>query len=122
MTEYELIDLIFSAVNGAATVNVFIFTIISAYLVMAWLVGDRLTTAQVTMMNLLYLCTAPMMIWGWLGRYLAALELQNALLMLNPEVPSGISLYVIIGTPTVWCLLILGSVKFMWDIRHPKKE
>ena len=122
MTEYELIDLIFSAVNGAATVNVFIFTIISAYLVMAWLVGDKLTTAQVTMMNLLYLCTAPMMIWGWLGRYLAALELQNALLMLNPEVPSGISLYVIIGTPTVWSLLILGSVKFMWDIRHPKKE
>lgn len=122
MTEYELIDLIFSAVNGAATVNVFIFTIISAYLVMAWLVGDKLTTAQVTMMNLLYLCTAPMMIWGWLGRYLAALELQNALLMLNPEVPSGISLYVIIGTPTVWSLLILGSVMFMWDIRHPKKE
>jgi len=122
VTEYELIDLIFSAVNGAATVNVFIFTIISAYLVMAWLVGDKLTTAQVTMMNLLYLCTAPMMIWGWLGRYLAALELQNALLMLNPEVPSGISLYVIIGAPTVWSLLILGSGKFMWDIRHPKKE
>ena len=59
MTEYELIDLIYSALTGAATVNVFIFTIICAYLVMAWLVGDKLTTAQVTMMNLLYLCTCP---------------------------------------------------------------
>jgi len=122
MTEYELIDLIFSAVNGAATANVLIFTIISAYLVTAWLVGDKLTTAQVTMMNLLYLCTAPMMIWGWLGRYLAALELQNALQLVNPDAPNGISIYVIVGVPTVYSLLILGSLKFMWDVRHPKIE
>ena len=29
-------------------------------------------------------------------------------------------MYVILGHPFVMSILIIGSMKFMWDIRHPK--
>ena len=122
MTEYELLDLMFNAINGATAVIGIIVTIISGYLIVAWTVGEKLTRAQVTMLNLLFLCTAPMMIWGWLGRYLVAWDLQNILLELNPQITERVSMYVIIGSPFVSSMLIIGSLKFMWDIRHPKAK
>jgi hypothetical protein len=120
MTEYELFDLMLTAVDGGTAVIGIILTVVSGYLIVAWLVGDKLTTAQVMMVNLLFLCTAPMMVWGWLGRYLAALDLQNQLLVLAPQTTERINMYVIIGFPIILFILILGSLKFMWDIRHPK--
>ena len=120
MTEYELFDLMLTAVDGGTAVIGIILTVVSGYLIVAWLVGDKLTTAQVLMVNLLFLCTAPMMVWGWLGRYLAALDLQNQLLVLAPQTTERINMYVIIGFPIILFILILGSLKFMWDIRHPK--
>jgi hypothetical protein len=120
MTEYELFDLMLTAVDGGTAVIGIILTVVSGYLIVAWLVGGKLTTAQVMMVNLLFLCTAPMMVWGWLGRYLAALDLQNQLLVLAPQTTERINMYVIIGFPIILFILILGSLKFMWDIRHPK--
>lgn len=122
MTEYELLDLMFSAVNGATSVLAIIFTVISGYLIVAWLIGEKLTRAQVTVVNLLFLCTAPMMVWAWLGRFLAALEFQNRLLELNPQTAERVSMYLIIGFPIILSFLILGSLKFMWDVRHPKTK
>ena len=122
MTEYELFDLMLTAVDGGTAVIGIILTVVSGYLIVAWLVGDKLTTAQVMMVNLLFLCTAPMMVWGWLGRYLAALDLQNQLLVLAPQTTERINMYVIIGFPIILFILILGSLKFMWDIRHPKTK
>jgi len=122
MTEYELGDLMISALNGATAVIGLIFTIISGYLIVAWTVGEKLTRAQVTMINLLFLSIAPMSIWGWLGRYLVAWDLQNRLLELNPQTAARVSMYVITGFPIIISMLIIGSMKFMWDIRHPKTE
>jgi hypothetical protein len=99
-----------------------IFTIISGYLIVAWTVGEKLTRAQVTMINLLFLSIAPISIWGWLGRYLVAWDLQNRLLELNPQTAARVSMYVITGFPIIISMLIIGSMKFMWDIRHPKTE
>ena len=120
MTEYEVYDLMLTAVDGGSTVIGLILSLVSAYLVVAWLVGDKLTTAQVMLVNLLFLCTAPMMVWGWLGRFLAALDLQKQLLVLAPQTTERISIYVVMGFPMILFILILGSLKFMWDIRHPK--
>ena len=120
MTEYELIDLMLTAVDGGTAVIAIILTIVSGYLLVAWLIGDKLTTAQVVLVNLLFLCTAPFLIWGWLGRYLVALDLQNQLIVLAPQTPERVSMYTIIVFPTILSILILGSLKFMWDIRHTK--
>jgi hypothetical protein len=122
MTEYELMDLMLTAVDGGTAVIGTILTVVSGYLIVAWLIGDKLTTAQMTMVNLLLICTAPIMIWGWLGRYLVALDLQDQLLVLAPQTTERVSMYVIIVFPIILSILILGSLKFMWDIRHPKKE
>jgi hypothetical protein len=122
MTAYELTDLMFSATNGATAVNGLIFTIISGYLIVAWTIGEKLTRSQVTMVNLLFLSSAPMMEWGWLGRYLVALDLQNRLIELEPQTAERVSMYVISGHPFVTSILIIASMKFMWDIRHPKTK
>ena len=122
MTAYELTDLMFSAINGAVAVNGLIFTLISGYLIVAWTIGEKLTRSQVTMVNLLFLSSAPMTEWGWLGRYLMALDLQNRLIELEPQTAERVSMYVISGHPFVTSILIIGSMKFMWDIRHPKTK
>ena len=122
MTEYELLDVTFSAVNSATNSWGMIFSVICGYLVVAWLIGEKLTRAQVTLVNLLFLCSAPMLIWGWLGRYLIALDFQNRLLELNPQAVERVSIYVITGMPIILSILVLGSLKFMWDVRHPKTE
>ena len=122
MSEYEISDLILSAVNGGTSVIAGIITVISGYLITAWLVGSKLTRAQVTFINLLFLAFTPAMIWGWMGRYLVALKLQHQPHALNPDAIGGVSPYIIGLTTTIFLLAVLGSLKFMWDIRHPNSR
>ena len=122
MTEYELADLIFSAVNGGTNVVGIFFTILSGYLIVAWLVGEKLTRTQVIMVNILYLSAAIFMIWAWVARFLAALSIQNQLLLLNSQSPDLVRIDVIFVFSGVMSFLVLVSLKFMWDVRHPKTE
>ncbi len=62
MTEYELLDLLLTAVDGGTAVIGIILTVVSGYLIVAWLIGEKLTTAQVMMVNLLFPCTAPIIL------------------------------------------------------------
>jgi predicted anti-sigma-YlaC factor YlaD len=122
VTEYELADLMMSAVNGGTAVIGIFFTILSGYLIAAWLIGEKLTRTQVIMVNILYLSSATMMIWAWIARFLAALHFQNQLLVLNPQSTESVTIYIITGFSSILFILILVSLKFMWDVRHPKTE
>jgi predicted anti-sigma-YlaC factor YlaD len=122
VTEYELTDLMMSAANGGTAVIGIFFTILSGYLIAAWLIGEKLTRTQVIMVNILYLSSATMMIWAWIARFSAALRFQNQLLVLNPQLTESVTIYIITGFSSILFILILVSLKFMWDVRHPKTE
>jgi hypothetical protein len=122
MTEYEILDLITNTANAGTSVLAVVMTTISGYLVVAWLVGEKLTGAQVTLVNLVFVVFAPMMILTWASIFVGALRLQERLHSINPESSAGLSAGGTTAVSITLLVLVLGSIKFMWDVRHPKTE
>ena len=122
MTEYELADLVSSTnANSLVLVPLFI-SIVSGYLVVAWLVGSRLQPSQASLINVLFVSFACLGIFAWASRMRVALSYQPELLEINPDRLPVMSPWLIPATLIVMTIVTLGCLKFMWDIRHPKKE
>jgi|GEM_PF-2975464 len=54
MTDYEAADLVFSLVGYGMTALALYFTVISSYLVVAYMVGKQLSTSQVVIVTSLF--------------------------------------------------------------------
>jgi hypothetical protein len=121
LTEYELADL---AMNWQATTTpttAIFLTIASGYLIAAWMVGERLTRAQVTLINTLFGVFQLGVLAGWAGRWIQSFNYTSALTSIDPNFyrsPST-SLLVLFGLALL--VSIPGCLKFMWDIRHTKE-
>jgi len=94
----------------------------SGYLIVAWLVGGKLTRAQVSLINVLFVFFQFCMVLGWSARWELAMKYFNLLASLDPDIyavrnPAGLVIFA-----TVMAVSIPGCLKFMWDIRHPKTE
>ena len=122
MTEYEVTDLLTNMINGGTPVLAVFITIVSGYLIVAWLVGQKLTGAQVTLINMVFIVFAPMMIFAWVARFRAALRLQEKLRSINSETYGVLSGELIAAVAVTLLILVVGCVKFMWDVRHPKTQ
>ena len=122
MTEYEIRDFFPSVLNGSTPVLSTIVSVISAYLIVSWLIGHKLTRSQVIWINLLFITFSSMMVLRWVSGYLGAMRLQQELLQLNQEIGTAITPELIAGITCIYAAAILGSLKFMWDVRHPKTE
>jgi hypothetical protein len=134
MTEYEVADLALSTqaiywqqfqVAQSHMERVFDFfqqfgTVLFGYLIVAYLVGAKLTRVQAAILTTLYLF--------WIFRLVAVLNFiwtaaQNTLDEMRKISPDFNP-----GTPSIWGVyglllcLTLGSLYFMWTVRHPKAE
>jgi len=122
LTEYELVDLAVSMQETVTPpISVFI-TILSGYLVVAWLIGAKLTRTQVGLINALFIGFQVMLVLSWGGRWEFYFRLANALHSFDPDFyavthPAIVSVFGILMVAS-----IVGCLKFMWDIRHPKTE
>jgi len=103
-----------------------LISVISAYLIVSWLVGAKLTRPQVVWVNLLFITFSSMIVLRWIAGYRAAMYLQQEFIQLNPDITAGliveITPEIIAGLACIYAAAILGSLKFMWDVRHPKTE
>jgi len=121
-TEYELVDLAVNIQESITpAVSVFI-TIMSGYLVVAWLVGDKLTRAQVGLINVLFVGFQVMLILSWSGRWEFYFRLAKQLYSFDPIFYAVTHPAIVALFGVLMVVSIVGSLKFMWDIRHPKKE
>ena len=120
MTEYELSDLIATSISNASEALAVLIGTVSAYLTVAWIVGAKLTRAQVTLVNLIYLVFCFFTVFGWWARMNVALYYKEQILLLNPNRDVPLSFEVIVLATIIFSLIILFSIKFMWDIRHVK--
>ena len=122
MTTYEMADLAQSNFgNGLSTFAVFL-SVVSAYLVTAYLVGAKLTRTQVSILTFLFLLVSALIVWGLSAYTNGGVQLS---LRANPD--SAGNLF----APKSWLpamlafvglLIIAMSLKFMWDVRHPKEK
>ncbi len=84
MTEYELMEHAQMAYGNAIASFTLIFTILSAYLVVAYFVGKKLTSSQVTIVNLFFTLSVVVTIFGELGFCQLALILRSKRSQLIP--------------------------------------
>ncbi len=122
MTEYELIDAVGTYSSGMQSWTALYFSGISAYLITAYVVGENLNKSQAIIISGGFILFAINSVLGYLGLGLKLAALNEELTALRPENTSlaselGVSLYSL-----GFVLGILVSLKFMWDIRHPKTE
>ena len=121
MSEAELWELVIACNDTGLTAIVLYLTTASSYLVAAFLVGTKLTEYQVTVVSGLFVVFAGLFTYFTIGYTIWALNFQtqtseyaDLIIRMHPITISVIGLVEFTG--------ILGCLKFMWDVRHPKEE
>lgn len=119
MTEYEMLDLVgtFQGMANAAIMSY--LTIFTAYCVVAYIVGPQLTRSQVILTTGLFLIMELFMTWGTWTYFRG-----SRLLMEQVAGPAGELVPPVKPHQVITPLLLVGIIaglKFMWDVRHPKK-
>ena len=122
MTEAELIE-------SSATYNALMmgwismyFTAFTAFIIAAYLAGSRLNKIQT-----IFICGGFFMIstLSTIGAYGAGsllVEFANEVKLLNPKRQFLANKPIIYVSIALLVGGILGSLKFMWDVRHPQAE
>ena len=116
MTPYEYVDLAASYHEIALTALMCYFSIFTAYLVAAYLVGSTMNKFQVIAVTGLFLVMELFMTWGVWTYFNMGREYRK----LAGEYTTAVS-----PGDMALVLLIIGVVaglRFMWDIRHPKPD
>ena len=122
MTEAELIE---AAVNYNTLILGWLsayFAAFTAYIVTAYMVGDKLTTSQTAFISGGYSIYSLLCVFAIFGAGSKFVEFAIAAEAINPDrVYSANYLQVYVGAP-VLLIGVFGSLKFMWDIRHTEVE
>jgi hypothetical protein len=138
MTEYEIADLALSTQEGIrqhvglmldtaslslTSLSVY-FSLIFGYLIVAYFAGANLTRVQNAVLTLLYLSTVIINRVAWVSIQQAGKVLNLELMELRPDVsqvPLFTNTAIVIST-VVFAASIVGSLYFMWHVRHPKTD
>ena len=120
MTEYELVDAVGTYSSGMQSWTALYFSGISAYLITAYVVGKNLTKSQSIIISGGFILFAMNSVFGYYGLGLRLIEFNDELKELRPDHAPlaselGVSMYALL-----FVIGVLVSLKFMWDIRHPK--
>jgi hypothetical protein len=121
LTEYEMADLAMSAQASATPTTALFVTIMSGYLIIAWLVGGKLTRAQVIFINVFFVFFQLALAAAWSARWVTSYEYLAALNAVDPTFYELSNPVLLIVFPLMMVASVPGCLKFMWDVRHPKK-
>jgi len=125
MTEYELLDLTTGTIDSMYDSVALYLSIVSGYLLVAYLAGANLTRTQTTIISTLFVFGAGLQIWGLISYQIANEEYLAAKAMISPLTKyqqtlasqnAGFIISSILGAG------IIASLYFMWTVRHPKTE
>lgn len=103
-----------------------LITLMSGYLVVAYLVGEKLTRAQVMIVNSLYVIAALTVIAGH-SQYMADVMIARLQVhSIDPQVFDAVDPALLKLIPATLAFvnigLIVSSLYFMWSIRHPTAQ
>lgn len=116
MTTYEMIDISASYHGIALSAMMGYFTVVTAYFAAAYTVGASLNRSQVVAVNALFLVMSLLMTCGTVIYFMAAREYR----LMSGQIAPPISPAPVAGI--IFLIGIIVGLKFMWDIRHPKKN
>ena len=121
LSEAELVQHFWSSVeNGLSALSLYV-SVFTGYLLMAYLVGARLTLNQCFIATGAFLVFSGYNIWGniafWNTAYVVGKELEHV----RPEL-LPIDLNPAYVAAVLLSIGVLGALKFMWDIRRSEPE
>ena len=122
MTEAELVQSAQEAWANAISTLAVVISVMSAYLIVAYAVGKDLTRQQVSLINVLYGSFAGFGVYGVYGFSMGTVDMGNLAAEMTtqrtPQPNDAIPLlFLVVLVP-----MLAGCYKFMWDVRHAKKE
>jgi len=124
MTPYEYTDLAQSSFGNSLSTFAVLLSIVSGYLITAYLVGAKLTKSQVTILTTIFLSVMGLLAWSmsaytyWGSFY--------SVLGRNEATATGTNFFV----PSAWTtgavailnlFTIVMCLLFMWNVRHSKE-
>ena len=125
MTEYELGEMMHAQSAQMWQAGQMYFTLVSAYLVVGYLAGSKLTSAQARVITVLYLVWIATIVAGQISAGVTYGRIEAVLFEMGSHAVAGSNF----ETPlTIYSFLavqlagIIASLWFMWSIRHPKEE
>ena len=122
MTEQELAELISDySSQGGAFFGLWI-TIVTGYLIAAYLAGDRLNRSQVFILNTFYVWVSSLVRVGFYGSFNTQAHYTRELKQMVPDSPQMMTWNLGFAVTIATVLGVLATLKFLWDIRHPKIE
>jgi hypothetical protein len=121
MTEIELIQAAQGASDLAMVAAQWQLTIITGYLLIAYFIGAKLSTLQVTFVNFVYLLMLANAVASVVMGVLRESYYTQQVLKISPETPNLGSF----GDAAVACvvgslIVTAGCLSYMWSVRHPK--
>jgi len=120
MTEYEMADLLTSTTHASVDGFSAYVSLMVAYLVATYLVGQKLTNLQMAIISILYVVTASLMVWAVYSYMSRAIPIADKLEAMNPGTHYGAQPMARNILAIAMSLGILACLRFMWDRRHSK--
>jgi hypothetical protein len=124
MSAEGMLEVAFIAWGNVNNLLVLLITLISSHLIVAYVVGAKLTRVQVVLISMLYIGMSGFVTWGAVEMSTRAAVFEaTGYSMATGEVATLVSRGdVAAGVISAFALCIFATLKFMWDIRHPKKS
>ena len=122
MTEAELVEAAGNNWSSVISLLTLFISVMSGYLVVAYLVGKELKTEQVLLVNSLYGAFISFCLFAVHQMSSAAVEHGLLAIELSTQRTVAPQKWIPFAFVAIMAPMILASFKFMWDIRHPKNE
>jgi hypothetical protein len=119
MTEHELLDTFTTTQALMHDWSTTYFSVVTAYLVAAFVIGAKLTRSQAFIANASFSIFSALCAWGTIGTGLRMLEIKSEIRMLNPTRRFLFGMPALVITSGLLVAGIFIALKFMWDVRHP---
>lgn len=125
MSAAEWFEVSLIAGGNSLTGFAILFSMISGYMVVAYAAGKSLTSFQVSLANTVYVVGSLFMVFSNYSHVRDAIAARQQAVSLVAEISPGVGLM-----PTTWagisgaiyCSFVIGSLVFMWQVRHPGSE
>lgn len=122
MTEYELVDVTATYSSNFAVIFTVYLTLVSGYLVSAFVAGTKLSSVQVSILNVGFIISAGLLAFSALGAGIIRVHYTIELLELAADAPHRPLLWLFLSLFILMVGGVLTSVYFMWNVRHPKSD
>lgn len=123
MTEFELAELLLDRMDIAIGFGGMYFTLVSAYLVVSYLIGDKLSTPQLAIINALYVLWLVGLINAMHNNLLDASSLVAELVRMHSiTINRSVESETIAGFGFLLVQFggLLASLYFMWSVRRSR--